>query len=121
MIEFFDLAGWGAQGVSDIALAPDGAQIAYVLNGDIWVDSLVANEAAGQLTTGPTTNAGPAFSPDGNWIVFSGVHTYIAGKTMVVPNDGSGPYLVDINNEDVGQVYTIDHSTMVGGVLGWLP
>jgi hypothetical protein len=49
--------------------APASGQIAYVQNGNLWLLDL-AGGSARQLTTNGESG-GPAWSPDGQWIVFS--------------------------------------------------
>jgi serine/threonine-protein kinase len=58
--------------VSMIALSPDGARIAYVASGQIYLRDLGEREArAVQRTVEPGFGPGtPAFSPDGQWLAY---------------------------------------------------
>lgn len=121
VVEAFNQAEWGLTGTYDLALSADETQLAYVRNGDIWVKDLTTTAPAVQLTTGPTGNAGPAFSPDGSLIAFAGVRRYGLSDTMVLPNDGTGPYVVNINDHSMTQAYVLDRANLVDAVMAWLP
>ncbi len=64
----------------DVAFAPDGAFLAYVLNAerdvawstnnDVWEIPLARGGAVRQVSTGPGNDAGPAYSPDGRWLAW---------------------------------------------------
>jgi hypothetical protein len=121
VLEVFNQADWGLGGVYDLALSADETQLAYVRNGDIWVKDLTTTASAKQLTTGPTPIAGPAFSPDSSLIVFVGVRPYGLNDTLVLPNDGTGPYVVNANDRSVTQAYVLDERNLVDVVMVWLP
>lgn len=121
LVQPFTQAQWGIRGVSYLALSADQTQLAYVLNGDIWVKDLTQDVPPVQLTTGPTANAGPAFSPDGKHIAFVGPRTYGLNDTLVLPNDGTGPYLVDSGDHANSQAYLVDGQNLVKEIMSWLP
>ena len=66
-------------GVSSPAVSPDGAEVAYVVStrdldanesrSQVWVVS-TAGGAPRQMTSGASSAAAPAFSPDGRWLTF---------------------------------------------------
>lgn len=121
VLRTFDRATWGLSGVSHLTLSHDGTQLAYSLNGDIWVLDLVPGAEPRQLTTGPTGNFGPTFSPDGKYVAFVGGRPYGLRDTLIVPNDGTGPYLVDLGNHDLTGAYVLDEASLVEELLAWLP
>jgi serine/threonine protein kinase/dipeptidyl aminopeptidase/acylaminoacyl peptidase len=54
---------------TDGAISPDGKLLAYVRNGDIWVQQVDGGGSI-QITNDRAGNAEPAFSPDGTQIAF---------------------------------------------------
>jgi len=78
------------------AFSPDGTRLAFSARGvgkdspyHIWVRS-IAGGAAAQLTSGPASDLGPAWSPDGASIAFLRVDKARA-RYMVVPSGGGEP------------------------------
>ena len=69
----------GFRDVRDLDIAPDGAWVAYTVGlpdvardkdeGDIWLSNWAGTEHV-RLTTSPTRESQPRFSPDGKWIAF---------------------------------------------------
>lgn len=121
VLQGFNQAEWGGVGVEEIAISQDGSQIAYVLDGDIWVTGRDPDAEPRQLTTGPTGLTGPAFSPDGSQIVFVGKRYDTPFDTLVLPNDDSGPHHVDIHNPDDSPALVLDTENLARRVLVWLP
>src|SRR5690242_10062949 len=64
-------------------------QIVFVYGGELWSVGRNGGEAI-RLTTGVGIQSNPYFSPDGNWIAFSGAY---GGNTnvYVVPAEGGVP------------------------------
>ena len=120
LVQGFTQAEWGQRGVTYLALSADESQLAYVLNGDIWVKEFAPDAAARQLTTGPTANVGPAFSPSGDHIAFVGLRPLGLNDTLVLPNDGTGPYLVNASDPANSQAYVVDSQNLVTNILAWL-
>jgi Tol biopolymer transport system component len=56
------------------ALSPDGAQLAFVYRGDIWLAPSKGGRAT-PLTQHIETDAYPQFSPDGQWVAFASKRT----------------------------------------------
>jgi dipeptidyl aminopeptidase/acylaminoacyl peptidase len=66
--------------LGDPQVSPDGAGVAYVrvtvnekkdgYDTSIWIVPTAGDQAPRQLTSGPH-DAGPRWSPDGKWLVFS--------------------------------------------------
>lgn len=68
------------------AISPDGAKVAFVYRGDIWV----ANTSGGfatAITRNVEMDAYPKFSPDGKWIAFSSLRNG-NWDIYVVPSTG---------------------------------
>src|SRR5271155_99146 len=63
--------------------------IAFMFGNDLWKVSREGGEAT-RLTVGPGIKRGPYFSPDGEWIAFTGEYD---GKlnVYVVPVNGGNP------------------------------
>ncbi|MES2462521.1 MAG: hypothetical protein V4671_18210, partial [Armatimonadota bacterium] len=68
------------------ALSPDGKQLAFVWQGDIWVTSLAGGRAF-PVTTHVDMDSSPIFSPDGRWIAFSSTRNGNP-DIYVVPSSG---------------------------------
>ena len=70
----------GFRDVRDLDIAPDGAWVAYTVGlpdvardkdeGDVWLSNWAGTEHV-RLTTSPTRESQPRFSPDGKWIANS--------------------------------------------------
>jgi tricorn protease len=69
--------------------ALSATQIVFVFAGDLWSVPRAGGDAR-RLTTGVGVESGPSFSPDGQWIAFTGQYD---GNTdvFVVPADGGVP------------------------------
>src|SRR5512145_858832 len=69
--------------------ALSATQVAFVFAGDLWSVPRSGGEAR-RLTTGSGVESSPRFSPDGNWIAFTGQYD---GNTdvFVMPAQGGVP------------------------------
>lgn len=74
---------------SDLAVSPNGKQIAFFWRGDVW-SAPIKGGAARQLTRHPAIDRQPAWSPDGKQIAF--VSEREGGRQVwVMPADGGAP------------------------------
>lgn len=117
----FSQAQWGSWGPDFIALNADESQMAYVLDGDIWVKDLGTDASPYQITRGPTANVGPAFSPDGSYIAFVGGRYLGSSDTFILPNDRNGPYLVNLDDPQSTEAYVLDRGNLADAIMAWLP
>lgn len=114
----FNEEQWALAKPHSMTFSHDLTQIAYSYQGDIWAGEI--GEAPHQLTYGPTTLTGPAFSPDGDDIAFVEHHSYAPNPTFVMPNHRGSPLFVDGNGSDTDAVL-LEDSTLVDRMLVWLP
>jgi Tol biopolymer transport system component len=79
-----------------IALSPDGTQLVYVANRQIYLRNLNDLTVAPLPGTADTDPAEPTFSPDGQWLAFWSAEQIkkvpIAGGTPVVVGPAQNPY-----------------------------
>ena len=115
----FSQAEWGT--VHSYRLSQDGSQLVFARAGDIWVKDLTdPGSPPHQLTTGPTSLAGPAFSPDGRWLAFVEFHPYGLEQTFIIPNHSGAPILID-SQTIPGRVWRIEDGNLMEEILVWLP
>ncbi len=82
---------------SDLAVSPNGKQIAFFWKGDVWSASIKGG-AARQLTRHPAVDRQPAWSPDGKQIAF--VSEREGGKQVwVMPAGGGAPRKLTLHTE----------------------
>ncbi|MDD3143350.1 MAG: DPP IV N-terminal domain-containing protein, partial [Candidatus Cloacimonetes bacterium] len=64
--------GWALEPefASDPAISPDGEQVCFVYDNDLWLVSYNGGEAR-RLTATEAGEWGPSWSPDGAWIAFN--------------------------------------------------
>ncbi|MBE7560491.1 PD40 domain-containing protein [bacterium] len=81
---------WGRapQFIRHPSLSPDGAEIAFVYEGDVWKAPRRGGRAT-RLTSHAAYDVQPRFSPDGKWIAFASNRTGLY-DTYVMPA-GGGP------------------------------
>jgi tricorn protease len=114
------------------ALSPDGAKLAFVYKGDIWIADSAGGRATA-ITRNVEMDSFPQFSPDGNWISFSSTRNgnwdiYLVpatgGPVTQLTYHSAGDIAYDWNpdgkslifsskrdTEDIG-LYTIDIKTL---------
>lgn len=67
---------------SDPAISPDGRQVCFVYDGDLWLVAFAGGEAR-RITSTTASEWGPSWSPDGKWLAFNSTR-----------EGGSYPYLM---------------------------
>lgn len=115
----FTRAEWH-HGVSGLALSPDGDQLLFQRSSDLWVLDLEPDAEPHQLTTGPSSNHGGVFSPNGTHIAFASGSSIGLQETYVIPNHRQAPLFID-HGQGVGDEYLLEDNTMVDFMLAWLP
>jgi Tol biopolymer transport system component len=86
----------GTLGASDPTWSPDGSQIAFVRQDDIWVMNADGSHAHA-LTVTPAIETDPAWAPKGSRIAFTDVTSY---PSQVWTMDEDGSNRVDITPPD---------------------
>lgn len=82
---------------SDLAVSPNGKQIAFFWKGDVWT-APIKGGAARQLTRHPAADRQPAWSPDGKQIAFMSERE--GGKQVwVMPAGGGVPRKLTLHTE----------------------
>lgn len=71
------------------ALSPDGTQLAFSRDGDIWRCPATGGRAT-RLTVHAAYDTHPLWSPDGKWLAFSS-NRYRSQDVFVMPTAGGGP------------------------------
>jgi len=94
-------------GPAEPSWSPDGARIAFSMQGDIWTIPARGGEAVA-VTRGPWYHFEPAWSPDGQWIAF----TADTGGNLdlgVIRSNGTGlQRLTDDTAVDFGPAWSAD-------------
>ncbi|MFQ5719677.1 MAG: PDZ domain-containing protein [Acidobacteriota bacterium] len=93
-----------------------GDAVAFVYAGDIWVASAEGGTAR-RLTSHPGQEVFPKFSPDGNWIAFSGEYGGNR-QVFIIPVTGGTPRQLTFYN-DVGPMPP--RGGFDNRILGWTP
>lgn len=65
-------------GASEMAVAPNGKEIAFILNGEVFVTSIEGNVTR-RITNTPETERNLSFSPDGKYILYASERKNIWG------------------------------------------
>lgn len=98
-----------------VAISPDGSQVVYEANGNLWlrpVDQLHASQILGTERVG--TARGPFFSADGQSIGF-----WIEGELRKVSVSGGAPVtLADVQTTGLGASWTTDAMILYGQADG---
>lgn len=87
----------------DLAVSPDGTQMAYTYQSHLWLLDLPSAEHQ-QLTTSQLRELGAAFSPDGSQILFQIYSGQGSGTAYYMPNgDYADPIRVEpyISGDDI--------------------
>src|SRR5687767_9275523 len=88
---FVSVSPAAAQTTPVLAQQPtlSASQVVFVFAGDLWSVPRAGGEAR-RLTTGPGVESNPMFSPDGNWIAFTGQYDGNV-DVFVIPAQGGVP------------------------------
>ena len=79
------------------ALSPDGRKLAFAWAGDVWVSGIRGGDAK-RLTTHPSSDGAPLFSPDGETISFTSNRTG-SDQVFTMPVKGGIPRQVTFHSE----------------------
>ncbi|HEY7912637.1 MAG TPA: protease, partial [Blastocatellia bacterium] len=82
-------------------------QVAFAYAGDLWIVSREGGPAR-RLTTGTGTEADPFFSPDGQWIAFTGEYDGNVDLYVVAASGGVPKRLTYHPGPDIGAGWTPD-------------
>jgi imidazolonepropionase-like amidohydrolase/Tol biopolymer transport system component len=75
--------------LTGVRTSPDGRTAAYSALGHIWLKTIGGGEPR-RLTSEAALEFSPAFSPDGQWIVFTTWSDTARGRVRIARTDGSG-------------------------------
>ncbi len=108
------------------APSPDGSQIAFSWQGDIWMAPSAGGEAR-RLTANPAPDRHPVFSHDGRWMAFASKR-FGSYDVFVVPVDGDAPpaRLSFASVDDIPVDFTPDDSAVLfvsrrAESIRWMP
>lgn len=90
-------------GAREIALSPNGKEIAFVLRGDVFVTSVEYNTTK-RITNTPTQERSVSFSPDGRSLVYAGERNgqwQIYTASLVDTTDKLFTYAKEIKEEQI--------------------
>ena len=81
--------GWALEPefASDPAISPDGEQVCFVYDNDLWLVSYNGGDAH-RLTATEAGEWGPCWSPDGRWIAFNSNREGITLPYLIEPTSG---------------------------------
>lgn len=87
-----------------------GDQLVFNHAGDLWTSDL-SGGIARRLTTFPANETSPVFSPDGQWIAFTGFYDG-APEVYVIPSEGGQPQRVTYEGVGSKPLYWKDNNTI---------
>jgi len=97
----------GLIGIRSLALSPDGSQIAFTYQGDVWVAAADGGRAT-PITSNVEYDDNPVWSPDGKWIAFSSNRTGNNDIFVVSANGGQPKRLTYNTGSDIPSDWTAD-------------
>ncbi len=99
-------------GARSLALSPDGKQLAFSFQGDIWTVDAAGGRAV-RLTNHIEMDDNPVWSPDGTWIAFSS-NRYGNNEIFVIPSEGGAAKRLTWNSgSDVPSDWSPDGKTIL--------
>lgn len=96
----------------DINISPDGKQIAFTYKGDIWTVPVTGGEAK-RITTLPSYEASPVWSPDGKQIAFASDRNGSLDVYIVPATGGTATRLTYNQAAETPQTFTPDGKYVV--------
>lgn len=127
----FDAESWEGGRPEHLAVSGDETQLAFVyvpegtgtnpaITADVWLADLTDTSAAPrQLTAGPVSIVGPAFSPDGHELAVVEFAARGSRNTYVIDAGASAPTEFRSRADTDARLLATD--TRVDTMLGWLP
>ena len=93
-----------------MAISPDGTQIAYVANRQIFLRALSDTNASSLAGTAESDPAEPVFSPDGKWLAF-----WSNGQLKKIPVSGGTAVTLASTDNPFGVSWTGDRILLGAG------
>jgi len=90
--------------------AVHGSQLVFNYAGDLWTSDL-SGGLARRLTSYPTNEANPVFSPDGNWVAFTAAYDG-SPDVYVIPSEGGQPQRVTFDGRGSTVLFWKDSDTL---------
>lgn len=96
----------------DVQISPDGTQIAFTYKGDIWTVPVSGGEAK-RITTLPSYEAAPVWSPDSKQIAFASDRNGSLDVYVVPATGGTATRLTSNSADETPQAFTPDGKNVV--------
>jgi len=96
----------------DVQISPDGSRIAFTYKGDIWTVPVAGGEAK-RITTLPSYEAAPVWSPDSKQIAFASDRNGSLDVYVTSSNGGTATRLTSNSADETPQTFTPDGKNVV--------